>query len=288
MLPTTPGTNVDTLNNDTAGAPEQSYVVCAADAGVFEQFTVVFGAGDEIGQGEFLHFVDPSGVKFAVWFDVDAAGTAPNGPIYVAADEKIEVDIVLTGTPSTVVEVAAAVVIALAANVAFTEYDVVDNLDGSLTFTANLLGNPANAAGYAEAETASTTIVETVDAGGVASSLQNKYIEFKDNDDDAFYAWFNVNAEGVDPAPAGTGIEVAIATGATAAQVATALAAAIEADSEFTASADGSRVKIVTVGVGAATDIGAGDSGFTVSVQSDGRAAKKPAPADATSSLTNV
>lgn len=287
MIPITAASNVDSLNNDTSGQPEQSYVVCAADAAVFEKFTVVFGSGAEIGQGEFLYFLEPDGTKFAVWFDVDAAGTAPNGAIYTAADQKIEVDIVLTGTPTTAIAVAGLVKAALEADIDFDQFDIVDNGDASLTFTANALGNPANAVGYKEDETASTTIVETINAGGVASSLNSKYLSFYDNDNDQFYAWFNVNSEGVDPAPGGTGIEVAIAAGATAAAVATALASAIDAHAEFEAEVDGSRVKITTIGVGTSTNIGAGDSGFTVSAQSEGGAAKKPAPADATSGLTN-
>ncbi len=288
MLPITAASTVASLVNDTSGQVEQSYVTCVADAGVFEQFTVIFGAGDEIGQGEFLHFVDPSGEKFAVWFDVDAAGTEPNGVIYTAADQKIQVDIVLTGTPTTAIEVAALVKVGLEADEDFVEFDIVDNLDGSLTFTANLLGNPANAAGYAEDETASTTILETVNASGVASSLQNTFLAFQDNDNDAFYAWFNVNGEGADPTETGTGIEVAIATGASASAVAAALAAAVHAHAEFEADSNGARCRISTVGSGVATNIGAGDSGFTVSVQSEGGAASKPGPGSATSSLTNT
>lgn len=80
----------------------------------------------------------------------------------------------------------------------------------------------------------------------------------------SYYAWFNVNSAGVDPAPSGlTEIEVTVATGATAAQVATALQTAIDAHADFSASVSGAKVSYTLVATGYSKPAHAGDaSGF--------------------------
>ncbi len=283
MIPITSSTTVESLNNDTAGQPEQSYVQCVADVGLGERFLLTCAAGSAITQGDFFHFVNLTGTKFAVWLDKDAAGTEPNGAVYSAADQKIEVNVTAA---MTAIQVAAAVKLAVEADGDFAEFAITNNGDGTLTFASTKYGNLTNALAYAEDEVAASSFTVAVTAG-VASSLQNKYITFYDNDNDAFNVWMNCNSQGSDPSAAGTAIEAAVPLEATAAQVATAIAAAVDAHAEFESEADGSRVKITTIGVGASTNIGAGDSGFTVSAQSEGGAAKKPAPADSTSGLTN-
>ncbi len=283
MNPITAASSVESLKNDTAGQPEQSYVTCLADAGVLESILVTCPTGAAAAQGDFLHFVNLTGTKFAAWLDIDEAGTEPNGTVYTAADQKILVPV---GAADTAIEVAAALKAAVEGDGDFAEFTITDNGDGTLTFKSTLYGNLTNGAAYAEDEVAASSLVVAITAA-VASSLQNKYILVKDNDNDAFFVWMNVNAQGSAPAPGGTGIEATVPSDATAEQVATALATAIDGHAEFEAEADGSRVKITTIGVGASTDLGAGNSGFTVSVQSQGLATAKPSPASLTSGLTN-
>lgn len=68
-------------------------------------------------QADYLHVTAQDGTKFAIWLDLDAAGTAPTGALYVASDEQIEVDIV---TGDTAAQVATKVRAALLANAEWT------------------------------------------------------------------------------------------------------------------------------------------------------------------------
>lgn len=105
-----------------------------------------------------------------------------------------------------------------------------------------------------------------------ATSINSKYFTFEiANSGTKYYAWFNVNSGGVDPAVSGrTGVAVAVATGATAAQVATALSAAIDALAGFTASASGAVVTMTQVTAGGAPDPADVDSGVTIEVTTQG------------------
>lgn len=278
-IPLHPAQLVENLRSDLGGSFEQSYASTIADTGSFEIFTATFLAFASSGQGDYLAFSQPDGTTFAVWLDKDANNTAPSGAVYTAAAEKVEVEIV---TGNTATQVAAAVKAAIELNGNFDEF-TISALAGVLTFTSNKLGNPANAAPHNTGDTGDGSVVVSVTTSGAASNLNNKYIQFRNAANSAFYAWANVNSEGADPAPGGTGIEVALTTGMTAAQVATAYAAAIDAHANFEASADGSRVKISTVSKASTTDADAGDSGFSVSSSTQGSAAKDLAssnPAD--------
>ncbi len=110
-------------------------------------------------------------------------------------------------------------------------------------------------------------------AGGLASALNSKYLLFATGADAPFYAWFNVNSEGVDPAPAGTGIAVLLAGGETAAAVGAALAAAVDLDSHFDADDLGNGVVQIENSItGASTDAGAGNAPVTIETVQQGQA----------------
>jgi len=108
----------------------------------------------------------------------------------------------------------------------------------------------------------------------VASSLNNKWFKLYMPDGTWKYAWFNVAAAGVDPAPGGDAgdIEVAIAANATAAAVATALAAAVDAETAWLADASGDDVLITNAAVGQVKSMveGAAPTGFTFTQVQDG------------------
>jgi hypothetical protein len=128
----------------------------------------------------------------------------------------------------------------------------------------------------------------TVSVVGAAASLNNKYFIFSSSGVN-YYAWFDYNSTGVDPAVAGkTAVQVAIGVGATTAQIATAAASAIDALALVTSSADGSDINIKADANGAITDAGAGNSGFTVNIVNQGRAAYGDYPSKAVSSYSNT
>ena len=54
-------------------------------------------------QADYFTFESASGTTFAVWYDVDGAGTAPTNPSFVAADHQIEVDILSSDTEDSIV-----------------------------------------------------------------------------------------------------------------------------------------------------------------------------------------
>jgi hypothetical protein len=106
----------------------------------------------------------------------------------------------------------------------------------------------------------------------VAKSLQNKYFFiYSALDAVYYYVWFNVNSEGVAPAPSGyTGVEIALATGASASTVATAVAAALDALAGFVSSASGAVVTVTNAATGGCTAAVDNNSTFTFAVTTYG------------------
>jgi hypothetical protein len=102
----------------------------------------------------------------------------------------------------------------------------------------------------------------------VSSSLQNKYFVFHDAAGAKRYAWINVGAAGVDPAPVGswTGHAVAISANATAGAVATALTAVLTAVTGFDAAASGSTVTLTHTDTGYAQPARDIDTSFAFKV----------------------
>lgn len=138
------------------------------------------------------------------------------------------------------------------------------------------MGKPLNPATTVESlgapQTEPLPEVSKVTAIASAAGLNSKYFTLHDGSDNAFYVWFNRATAGSDPAPGGTGIEVAIGASDTAVQVAAAIQAAVDAVAAFLAVLDGAVVQITNAVDGAATDIGAGNSTLTVSVEKQGHA----------------
>jgi uncharacterized phage protein gp47/JayE len=81
-------------------------------------------------QADYFTFESASGVTFAVWFDVNNVGTVPTGATYIAATNKIEVNILSTDTEDQIVS---ALSIALLGSAAFLAH-----FSGSQTQGANL------------------------------------------------------------------------------------------------------------------------------------------------------
>ncbi len=275
-----PGQSVANLHGDLSGSLEQGYlqVPSSPGSGLFKRFTIAVPSTADLLQGDFFTFVQPGGEVVAVWFDIDATTTEPNGALYSAADVKIEVDVVTGGTAA---QNAALVKTAVDGAVGVTEYADLTRDTATLTFVADVLGTAVDPATHNEAEDGDSLIVAASVNQGAAASLQNKKFTLKDEEDNAFYVWLNFNSEGVDPTGTGTGLEATVVGEATQAQVATAIATAIDAEAAFTAAVDSpGRVKVVNVDKGEVTDMADGNTGFTFAIQGQGHTKRGEMPGD--------
>lgn len=269
-----PGQPVGVLRTVQQAVPEQTKISCVADAGAYEVTLVTFPAVAALTQADYFYYENQAGDDFAVWFDIDAAGTPPSGAVYTAATTKIEVNVT---TGQTAAQVAAAAVAAI--GVQFSDVTVVDNEDGTVLFTQDLIGTCVDAAPYSEDDGGAGSIAVSVQTQGAASTLQNKYFEMQEGDGSTVrYVWANVGTEGVDPTGNGTALEYALSAGASASAVATALASALDGDGDLVAFASGSDVYVRNAASGNAADVVDVDSGFTFLVTHQGYDAEENLP----------
>ena len=126
-----------------------------------------------------------------------------------------------------------------------------------------------------------------VTVAGTAASLANKYFIFSSSGVN-YYCWYNLDAGGVDPAVASkTAVPVAITTGQSTSTIATATAAAVDAKALVNSYASGSDVWIKSDNQAHVPNAGAGNSGFTVNIVSQGHPAEDTYPSKAVNSFTN-
>lgn len=106
----------------------------------------------------------------------------------------------------------------------------------------------------------------------VAGSLAGRYFLISAGDSGTnYYIWFKVSGSGSDPAIVGrTGVEIAISTNDSATAVAAAVAAVLNPMSDFAASSSLAVLTITNALGGLTTDAAAGNSGFSVSVTTQG------------------
>ncbi len=282
-----PSQSVGALKGDLDKRRERTLIACIAETGKKALSVVTVPTTAAAGEGDFFIYTALNGQKLGFWLNKNDAGndagSAPVGLLAAACDSLTEIDIVTGGTA---IVNAALVFAELEAVMAAEDVTAVDNLDGTITLTEDLVGSGVtlvrknlNESGNGAFGVASTD--------GAASVLQNKKMTIL-NSTTAFYAWFNVNGEGADPTGTGTGLEVALSpgtSGVTAAQVSAALAAILLAATGLFASADGSNVYASSDAEAPAVDAGAGNTGFTVTVVSQGQGAVVDAggsPADFT------
>lgn len=132
--------------------------------------TVTFPAKLGATDGDFIHFADTNGDGWLIALDVDGSGVANAGPVFVGVTpaHRFVIDIsAATDAASVATAIKAALPIALDA--AFVS---VDNLDGTLTFTAVERGPLAVAfAPYNAAEGGVGSITQATDVVGVASAV---------------------------------------------------------------------------------------------------------------------
>ena len=281
-IPLNPAQQVGNLHADMGGSVEASRVTCVADEGALEVQDITCPATAGATQGDFFIISNVAGDTVAVWLDIDADGTAPNGTAFQAADDAVEVNI---ATGNTAAQVAAAVILALGETLA--DATISSGGTGVVRVTQDLMGNTDAATTSNAAENGAGSFSAATVTAGADSQYQDTFFPFRDGENAAHYAWFNVNGEGTDPSESGAGVEVAIAAGASAAVVGAAVAAAIDSVSGFDADHEGNGVvKIATEAEASVTDIGAGDAPVTVSVSSQG-VAERMNPGMSPASISN-
>ncbi len=117
---------------------------------------------------------------------------------------------------------------------------------------------------------AEVTTVTTI--GDTAGSLAGKYFLISAGDPgEDFYVWYNVSGSGTDPELVNkTGIEVAIATNNSASTVAAATQTVLQAHADFNATVLSNVITVTAALAGYVVAPGAGNSGFAVSVTTEG------------------
>lgn len=251
-----------------AGVKEVSDVTCVAEAGVKEVNTVtcIADIAGSLNSTYFLFSAMNTGggsqTNYYVWYNVNGAGVDPA----VAGKTGISVALA-TGAIDTAVASAtrSAITSASTGKVTITGATV------AVIITGNFMGNATNASDGG----AATNFVFVNTTPGVASTLNSKYFNYETKNlggasVNLRYVWYNVNAEGVDPAPASrTGIAVAITLAAVAdTDVAAATKTALAADNKVSISGATSHCIITNVYMGNVTNAanGAASPGFSYSI----------------------
>lgn len=258
----------DTTTVADAGVKEISDVTCVAEAGVKEVNTVtcIADIAGSLNSTYFLFSAMNTGgatqTNYYVWYNVNSAGVDP------AVPGKTGIMVALaTGAIDTTVATAtrSAITAASTGRVTITGATV------AVIITGNFMGNATNAADG----TAATNFVFVNTTTGVASNLLSKYFNYETKNlgggsVNLRYVWYNVNGEGVDPAPASrTGIVVPIVLSAVAdTDVAAATKTALAADTKVTISGSTSHCIITNVNMGNVTNAanGTASPGFSYSI----------------------
>ena len=246
----------------------------AADGGAATGFTIVptNGVASNLNSTYFtfsLLNTSGSATNFYVWFNVNSQGVDPA----VGGATAIPVAIAAGASDSTI---GTALRAALNGVAGVTARAVISGATNQAIITASFVGNPTSVA-----DGAAPTGFTLTPTNGVASNLNSTYFTFSllntSGSATNFYAWFNVNGQGVDPAVAATtAVPVAIAAGATDSAIGTALRAALNAVAGVTARAvisGATNQAIITASfVGNPTNIadGAAATGFTLATTTAG------------------
>lgn len=275
-----PDQSIAALKLDLGGSNEQSYITPSAMGGSGEVQTITVPATASAAQGDYFVLEEPGGDKIAFWLDIDADGTEPTGAAYVASDNQVEINIVTGGTA---VQNAALVAAAIESVGAFS---VVDNEDGTVAATFNMVGNAPAPTRHNTGDTGNGSFVVATTTAGTAPTVQGKYFTAA-NTTTAFAFWFSSSGNGTDPAVAAhTAVEIVLEGDETNAEYIALIAAGIDAQIGLSAEVDGSRINVYVDSLGAATDLGAGDSGFTVEVRSQGGATQGLLPSSSVTALS--
>jgi len=137
------------LNTATALSITTSSLA-AGTVGVAEITTVTMDTFANSAQGDYMILNNKAGESFAVWLDLDAAGTVPTGPLFLATTYQILAGI---ATADTAIQVAGKVKAAIELISDWTGFETItDNGDGTLTVTNSDLGTVTDATVHNAAE----------------------------------------------------------------------------------------------------------------------------------------
>ncbi len=138
--------------------------ITGGNAGVAEVTTATIPATSGATQGDYMILNNKAGVSFAVWLDIDGAGTEPSGALYVATDYQIEVNIATAGSAITNGGLVKA---AIELDTNWTGFETItDNGDGTLTITNSDKGIVTTATVHNAAESGAGSIGVTEATAG--------------------------------------------------------------------------------------------------------------------------
>lgn len=145
----------DILNAGTALSITTASLA-AGTVGVAEITTVTMDTFANSAQGDYMILNNKAGESFAIWLDLDAAGTVPDGPLFLATTYQILAGI---ATGDSAIQVAGKVKAAIELISDWTGFETItDNANGTLTVTNSDLGTVTDATVHDEAETGAGSI----------------------------------------------------------------------------------------------------------------------------------
>lgn len=249
------------------GAVEVSDITAVADTGAFESRTIttVPDVADSLNSKYFTFAAKDTGglaeTSYYVWYSTGAGvDPTPGGtgiPVVILTNDGA--DAVATATRAAITSVAGAKV-------------SVSGATDQVIITDLFMGNATNSG-----DGAAPTGFSFINVSGAASNLLNSYFIYQTlnsggGSTNSRYVWYNVNGEGVDPAPGGTGIQVSLSSLAAADVVAASTRAALLADTKITISGGTTHIIITNKFMGVAVDTadGVAPTGFAFSKTADG------------------
>ena len=148
--------NTSTSLNAATALSITTSSLAAGTNGVAEVTTVTADTFANSTQGDYMILNNKAGESFAVWLDLDAAGTVPDGALFLATTYQILAGI---ATGDSAIQVAGKVKAAIELDANWAGFDTItDNGDGTLTVTNTDLGTVTNATVHDELETGAGSI----------------------------------------------------------------------------------------------------------------------------------
>lgn len=219
--------------------------------------TTIDGENPDTLDGSFFDIEDDTG-PVRVWIDVDNSSSAPSVP---AGGRLLEVDISANDSANNVASQLQSVVDSDSKFSASVSLDVVTITDASAGQRTDVQ----------EGSIPTGFDFEIDQQGANPDTLDGKYFDMYDSAGPV-RVWFDVDNTSAAPSVPGSGrlLEVDISSGDVANDVASALQSAVDLDSEFSASVSANEVTITADGVGTRVDAEDVDTGFTITVDTQG------------------
>lgn len=258
----------DTTAVADAGVKEVSDVTCVAELGTKEisQIICVDDVSGSLNSTYFKFSAMNTGggsqTNYYVWYNINSAGVDPAVPSATG--------IQVTGATNATASTLGGATRTAVTSIAGSKVTVTGATD-TIIITGKYMGNATNAADG----TAATGFTISTSTPGVASNLNSTYFNYETKNSGGAtvnlrYVWYNVNGEGVDPAPASrTGVSVAISLASKAdTDVASGTRTALAADNKIAVTGATTHAIITNVNMGNVTNAanGTASPGFSYSI----------------------